>query len=54
MPRRKMVEKKISEVNLKKLESIQDVINVEEGDAVSLDETLSRVLKFYGKFVPYS
>ena len=49
-----MVEKKISEVNLKKLQSIQDVINVEEGETVSLDETLSRVLKFYGKFVPYN
>jgi len=49
-----MVNKKISEVNLKKLESIRGVINVEEDEAVSLDETLSRVLKFYGKFVPYS
>jgi hypothetical protein len=49
-----MVEKKISELNLKKLESIQDVINVEEGEAVSLDETLSRVLRFYGRFVPYN
>ena len=49
-----MVEKKISEENLRKLESIQDVINVEEGDAVSLDETLSRVLSFYGRFVPYN
>lgn len=49
-----MVDKKISEVNFRKLESIQGVINVEEGDAVSLDETLSRVLKFYGKFVPYN
>jgi hypothetical protein len=49
-----MVEKKISEENLRKLESIQGVINVEEGDAVSLDETLSRVLNFYGKFVPYN
>ncbi len=49
-----MVDKKISEVNLRKLESIQGVINVEEGDAVSLDETLSRVLRFYGKFVPYN
>ena len=49
-----MVDKKISEVNLKKLASIQGVIKVQEGDAVSLDETLSRVLKFYGKFVPYN
>ena len=49
-----MFDNKISEVNLKKLESIQGVINVEEDDAVTLDETLSRVLKFYGKFVPYN
>ena len=49
-----MVEKNISEVNLKKLESIRSVINVEEGEAVSLDEALSRVLRFYGKFVPYN
>ena len=49
-----MVDKKISEINLKKLASIQGGIKVEEGDAVSLDETLSRVLKFYGKFVPYN
>ena len=49
-----MVDKKISEVNLRKLESIQGVIKVEEDEAVSLDETLSRVLKFYGKFVPYN
>jgi hypothetical protein len=49
-----MVDKKISEVNLRKLESIQGVINVEEDEAVSLDEVLSRVLKFYGKFVPYN
>jgi len=49
-----MVDNKISEVNLRKLESIQGVINVEEDDAVTLDETLSRVLKFYGKFVPYN
>jgi hypothetical protein len=49
-----MVEKKISEDNLKKLESIQGVINVEEGDAISLDDTLSRVLRFYGRYVPYN
>ena len=54
MPRRKMVYKKISEDNLKKLKSIQSVIKVEEGDAVSLDEALSRVLRFYGRFVPYN
>ena len=49
-----MVEEKINEVNLRKLESIQGVIKVEEDEAVSLDETLSRVLRFYEKFVPYN
>ncbi len=49
-----MVEKKISEDNLRKLESIQSVINVEEDEAVSLDEALSRVLRFYERFVPYN
>ena len=49
-----MVEKEISEVNLSKLESIQSVITVEEGDEVSLDEALSRVLRFYERFVPYN
>ncbi len=54
MPRREMVERKISEDNLRKLESIQGVINVEEGEAVSIDEALSRVLRFYERFVPYN
>lgn len=49
-----MVDEKISEDNLRKLESIRSVINVEEGDAVSLDDALSRVLRFYGRFVPYN
>jgi hypothetical protein len=49
-----MVDEEISEDNLRKLESIRGVINVEEGDAVSLDEALSRVLRFYGRFVPYN
>jgi hypothetical protein len=49
-----MVDEEISEDNLRKLESIRGVINVEEGEAVSLDEALSRVLSFYGRFVPYN
>jgi len=49
-----MVEEKINEVNLRKLESIQGIIKVEEDEAISLDETLSRVLRFYEKFVPYN
>jgi hypothetical protein len=54
LPRREMVERKISEDNLRKLESIQGVINVEEDEAVSIDEALSRVLRFYERFVPYN
>jgi len=54
LPRQEMVNEKISEDNLRKLESIQDVINVEEGETVSLDEALSRVLRFYERFVPYN
>lgn len=54
MPRQEMVDEEISEDNLRKLESIQGVIKVEEGDAVSLDEALSRVLRFYERFVPYN
>ena len=49
-----MTDKKIGEDNLRKLESIQGVINVEEGETVSLDEALSRVLRFYERFVPYN
>ena len=49
-----MVEEKINEVNLRKLVSIQGIIKVEEDEAISLDETLSRVLRFYEKFVPYN
>ena len=49
-----MVDTTISEGNIKKLESIQRVINVEEDSEVSIDEALSRVLKFYGELVPYN
>jgi hypothetical protein len=43
----------ISERTLRTLESIQDVIMVEEGKELCLDETLERVLSFYRRFVPY-
>ena len=49
-----MAEIDISDKNLRNLEAIRDVINVEDGIETSLDEALYRVLKFYGKFVPYS
>lgn len=39
--------------NLQKLEQIRNVVLMEDGVDSSLDEILSRVLKFYGKFVPF-
>ena len=39
--------------NVLKLRQIQNVIQVEDGIKSNLDETLSRVLDFYRKFVPY-
>ena len=44
----------ISKNNLKKIESIREIMEVEEGKNVTFEETLDRVLKFYGKFVPYN
>ncbi len=38
--------------NLQKLEQIRNVVLMEDEVDSSLDEILSRVLKFYGKFVP--
>ena len=45
--------KTISESNLEDLRTLREVIHVEEGRDVSVDEALRRVLDFYGKFVPY-
>jgi hypothetical protein len=44
----------ISNYNLKKIENIRDIIETEEGKEVTVEETLDRVLRFYGKFVPYN
>lgn len=44
---------KISNYNLKKLETIREVIETEEGKEVTVEETLDRVLRFYNKFVLY-
>jgi hypothetical protein len=49
-----MAEIDISDENLRNLEAIRDIINVEDGIETTLDAALCRVLKFYGKFVPYS
>ncbi|MCW4049332.1 MAG: hypothetical protein NWE89_06290 [Candidatus Bathyarchaeota archaeon] len=45
---------KISKENLENLETLHNVIEIEENSEVSLDEVLTRVLKFYNEFVPYN
>jgi len=45
---------KISNINLKNIEDIREVIEAEEGQEVTTEETLSRVLIFYKRFVPYN
>jgi hypothetical protein len=44
----------IADENLMKLKRLQEVILTEDDIESSVDETLARVLDFYGKFVPYS
>lgn len=44
----------VADENLLKLMQIQHVIQSEEGLDSNLDETLSRVLEFYRRFVPYN
>jgi hypothetical protein len=39
--------------NLSDLQSLQEVILLEEDRALSTEEVLSRVLSFYRRFVPY-
>lgn len=45
---------KISNINLKNIEDIREVIVAEEGQEVTAEETLDRVLRFYKRFVPYN
>jgi len=45
---------KMSNINLKNIEDIREVIEAEEGQKVTAEETLSRVLIFYKRFVPYN
>ena len=39
--------------NIERLRSIQKVICLEEGQYMSLDEVLNRVLTFYRQYVPF-
>jgi hypothetical protein len=45
---------KISKINEENLEQLKRVIKIEEGQEVTTDEALSRVLGFYKRFVPYN
>ena len=44
---------KISCENVKRLKAIQELIYLEEGQALTTDEVLNRVLQFFQKYVPY-
>jgi hypothetical protein len=39
--------------NINALKEIQEIIQLYENKTASLDDVLSRVLEFYGRFVPY-
>jgi len=53
LTRRKMNMEKISKQNLKALESIKRIIEIEEERDVTLDQTLDRVLSHYRTHVPF-
>jgi len=52
-PRPTMMLAKISEENRKALESIREMIEVEEERTPTLDEARGRVLSHYRQFVPF-
>jgi len=52
-PRPTMKKAEISEHNLRALESIKEIIEVEEEKNVTLDQTLTRVLINYRRYVPF-
>ena len=45
---------KLSAQNLENMKAIQKIILFEEGQALTLDEVLVRILLFYRRFVPYN
>lgn len=45
--------KDISKSNLKDLEAIRGIIEIETGEDVTVDQVLTRILDFYQKFVPF-
>ncbi len=52
-PRPTMKKDEISERNLRALESIKEIIEVEEEKKMTLDQTLTRVLSNYSRYVPF-
>ena len=52
-PRPTMNKGEISERNLRALESIKEIIEDEEEKKVTLDQTLTRVLSNYRRYVPF-
>jgi len=52
-PQPTMEKREISEQNLRALESIKEIIEVEEEKNVTFDQTLARVLSHYRRFVPF-
>ncbi len=52
-PRSTMKKGEISEQNLRALESIKEIIEVEEEKKVTLDQTLTRVMSNYRRYVPF-
>jgi hypothetical protein len=48
-----MKKAEISEQSLRALESIKEIIEVEEEKNVTLDQTLTRVLSNYRRYVPF-
>ena len=48
-----MAQMDIANENLQRLMRIQEVIRIEDAVESSLDETLARILNFYGRFVSY-
>lgn len=43
----------ISTMNMSRINSIQELIFLEEDNVLTINEVLERILKFYQKIVPY-
>jgi len=52
-PRPTMKKGEISELNLRALESIKEIIEVEEEREATLDQALARVLSSYRRYVAF-